>query len=125
MRKILHYALLYTVAFSTSCAMIAKGTSAAGGASLGAAIGGPPGAAVGGVAGYLAAEVYGPDDAAGPFAQAPAPDDVWSLLGLLVDKAYWLVVLAGLAYLVALMLPPPGQWTIWSKISSRWKERRK
>ncbi len=125
MKLILHYGLLYAVAVSASCAMIAKGTSAAGGASLGAAVGGPPGAAVGGAAGYMAAEVYGPDDASGPFSQAPPPEDVWSLLGLLVDKAYWLVLLAGLAYLVALLLPPPGQWTVWGKISSRWKELRK
>lgn len=125
MKRILHYGLLCMVAVSTSCAMIAKASSAAGGASLGAAVGGPPGAAVGGAAGYMSAEIYGPDEASGPFSEAPPPTDVWSLLGLLVDKAYWLVVLAGLAYLFALLLPPPGQWTIWKKISRRWKGEEK
>jgi hypothetical protein len=112
MKRFSHYALLYLVSISASCSMIAKGASAAGGAAVGAAVGGPPGAAIGGGAGYLSAEIYGPDAASGPFSEAPPPTDVWSLLGLLVDKAYWLVVLAGLAYLAALMLPPVTEWRI-------------
>ena len=121
MKNVAHFYILSAVLVFSSCAMLTKGTSAAGGAAAGAAIAGPSGAAIGGATGYLTAEIMTPEVST-PFEQQAPPEDLWGVLGLMVDRAYWLVILAGLAYLVALLLPPPNQWSIWSKIKDRFKK---
>jgi len=102
--------------------VVTKSAGAATGAAAGSALGGPVGAAIGGAGGYLAAETFGPEDmATGPLTVPETPDDIWSLLGLLVDRAYWLVILAGVAYLLALFLPSPKDWKIWGKARGLWR----
>lgn len=122
MKLNLHRLLLLSILILSSCAMLARGSGAAAGASVGAVVAGPGGAAIGGASGYLAADLFGPEDTAGPFVSTTPPDDIWSLLGLLLDRAYWLVILAGAAYLVALLLPPLNQWKIWGKLRQIWEE---
>ena len=122
--KALHLPFLVFILVCSSCAMLAKASSTAGGAAVGSAVAGPPGAAIGAASGYVSAELFGPEELK-VFEAVEPPEDIWSLLGLVVDKAFWLVVIAGIAYLFALMLPPPNRWTIWKRLAAAWKDRRK
>ena len=84
-----------------SCQTVLPAAGAAGGAAAGSLFG-PGGAALGAVAGSVATDIMLPAEEA----VLPA-DDIWSLLGQLVDKAFWLVILLGVGYLLFWFLPAP------------------
>ena len=92
---------LIPILLLASCQTVLPAASAAGGAAAGSLFG-PGGAAIGAAAASVATDVMLP-----PEEIAPPPDDIWSLLGQLVDKAFWLVILLGVGYLLFWFLPAP------------------
>ena len=84
-----------------SCQTVLPAAGAAGGAAAGPLFG-PGGAALGAAAGSIATDVRLP-----PEEVVLPPDDIWSLLGQFVDKAFWLVILLGAGYLLFWFLPAP------------------
>jgi len=92
------------------CSTIAPATGAAAGAALGSTLG-PMGAGIGAFAGSAGADVLMPTEVI----EEP-PDDLWSLLGLIVDSAFWLLVVAAIIFW---LLPSPV--AIWRGIREKLK----
>ena len=103
---------LISLCLLASCTVLMPPLMGGLGAGAGAAVAGPGGAIVGGTAGAATAQALFPPE------EPPAPpDDVWGILSLIIDKAFWLVLIVGVIWLIAFYSPSPTK--LWEKIQRR------
>ena len=98
---------------SMSCSTIAPATGAAAGAAVGSVLG-PVGAAAGAMGGGIVSDLLLPDE----IVDTP-PDNLWSLLGMVVDSAFWFLVLCAVIFWI---LPSPV--SIWKSMKAKLKNGR-
>ena len=106
---------LISLCLLASCTVLMPPLMGGLGAGAGSAVAGHGGAIVGGTAGAATGRVLFPPE------EPPAPpDDVWGILSLIIDKAFWLVLIVGAIWLIAFYSPSPSK--LWEKIRRKKQE---
>ena len=93
----------------SGCSTLATLGGAGAGAAVGSAVAGPGGAAMGAIGGGAVGNMVVEEESISDVAVVAQTDSLWGVLALVVDKAFWLVILLALAYVLLWFAPSPSK----------------